>query len=203
MPLSQFDYILNKLKDYEARLRNIEAFNQVKNLTVKGNLDVTGGGVFRIYDDNEVLILEFDPATGDLEINGDPINTSAEDFGHLSIEHYWTDSASYVDRTGCRFALNGDYFNNRNIYFESIMANEQAARTAYARIYNITDGEALANSEVTTTANPLASLVRVRSSALTIPAGLKEYKLQVRMNQAGGGGDNAHFYAARLVESQA
>lgn len=159
-------------------------------------------GILTMKDTAGIVVFQFDPATGNLTINGEIVNTNAELFSHLSIEHFWTDSATYIDRTGCRFAVNGDNFTNQNVYFESVMANEQAARTAYAQIYNITDAGALASSEITTTANPLTSLIRVRSGALTFPSGLKEYKLQIRMNQTGGSGDNAHFYAARLVVTQ-
>lgn len=154
--ISQFDYLLNKLIDLNARLRALEAYD----------------------------------------------NVQAEVFSHLSIEHYWTDSAAWVDRTGCRFALDGDYFENLKVYYECVMANEQAARSAYTRIYNITDAGALVGSEITTGASPLTALTRVRSGVLTIPSGLKEFKLQIRMSQEGAEGDNAHFYAARLVITQ-
>lgn len=156
-------------------------------------------GKLQMKDTGGNVIFEFDPDTGDLTINGDKVNTSAELFSHLSIEHFWTDSATYVDRTGCRFAIDGDNFNNQNVYYECVMANEQAGRVAYTRIYNITDGTPLAGSEISTSVYPLSNLTRVRSGAITFPSGFKEYKLQIRMNVTGSAGDNAHFYAARLV----
>lgn len=138
-----------------------------------------------------------------IKIAGDFVNTNVAVFSHLSIEHFWTESNTYEDRTGCRFMLDGDDFGNQSVYYECVMANEQASRTAYTQIYNITDSSALSGSELTSTVEPLTALERVRSSALTFPSGEKEYKLQIKMNQTGGSGDNAHFYAARLVIIQA
>ncbi len=164
------------------------------------------GLILKDSSGNTIVTLDADgiavAATGDITVGGDSLNTNAEVFSHLSIEHYWTPSNTYIDRVGCNFALNGDNFTNQNVYFECVMANEQASRTAYTQIYNITDTATLASSEITSTADPLTSLERVRSSALTIPSGLKEYKIQIKMNQAGGEGDNAHYYAARLVITQ-
>lgn len=162
----------------------------------------TSSGKIQMKNTAGTVIFEFNPDTGILTINGDVVNTNAEVFSHLSIEHFWTASATYIDRVGCRFALDGDNFGNQNVYFECVMANEQAGRIAYARIYNITDAGVLAGSEITTNVNPLTSLARIRSTDLTLPSELKEYKLQIRMNQTGGAGNNAHFYAARLVITQ-
>jgi len=177
----------------------------IKYYDTNGNLifvfDTSTGRVI-YYKTNGDEVYRFDPSTGDLTINGEKVNTSAELFSHLSIEHFWTGSDTYIDRTGCRFAIDGDNFHNQNVYYECVMANEQSGRTAYTRIYNITDDEPLSGSEISTTANPLSNLTRVRSGVLTFPSGLKEYKLQIRMNQTGGEGDNAHFYAARLVITQ-
>jgi hypothetical protein len=61
-----------------------------------------------------------------------------------------------------------------NIYFEVTMMT--SAGTGYARLYNNTDGAAVANSEITTTST---SMVRVRSSALTLTSG-KEYTMQLK-----------------------
>lgn len=176
-------------------------------LTLGGAADVSGLLYLKDADGNTIVTMNKDgiavAGTGDITVGGDSINTNAEVFSHLSIEHFWTESATYEDRTGCRFALDGDNFDNQNVYYECVMANEQGSRTAYTRIYNITDSGALADSEITTEVQPLTSLTRVRSDALTIPSGLKEYKVQIKMNTAGGEGDNAHFYAARLVITQA
>lgn len=167
-------------------------------------------GAFKISDPNKNVLtaasadlaLEFDPATGNLKSHGDIINTSGEWFSHVSVEHFWTGSGSYIDRTGAFFELNGDNFNNQLVYFEGVMAVEQSGRTAYLRIYNVTNSNVLAGSEITSTRVGVSNPERVRSSALTIPTGSKNYKLQIKQSPAGNGGDNAHFYAARLVHVQ-
>ena len=61
-----------------------------------------------------------------------------------------------------------------NVYFEATMMTD--AGTGYARLYNNTDGAEVANSEITTTST---SMVRVRSSALTLSSG-KEYTMQLK-----------------------
>ena len=148
------------------------------------------------------LSFYFNPATGNLQLRGDQVTARKESYSTLSIEHNWTASDSYEDMKGCLFALDGDDLTNQNVYFECVMVNEAASRTAYAQIYNITDSGVVTGSEITSTANPVSAIERVRSSALTIPSGVKEYKLQRKMSQAGGEGDNAHYYVARLVIEQ-
>lgn len=161
-------------------------------------------GTITVYDTGGTAVWVFDIATGDLTINGDKVNTNAEIFSHLSVEHFWTGSGTYVDRTGAYFALDGDNFNNQDLYFEGVMAVEQAGRTAYLRIYNITDGAVLTGSEITSTTVGISSPERVRSGniAANLPSGTKVYKLQIKQSPAGNGGDNAHYYAARLVHVQ-
>lgn len=222
--MAQISSILRTIQDLSRRIRSLEVINQsatlqfgdivldtVENrILVADRILIDGDGNFKISQTGENVLTEaendlafvFNPTTNDLKIKGDPINTAAEYFSHLSNEHYWTDSASYTDMTGCKFSVDGDNFNNQNVYFECVMANEQAGRTAYIRIYNITTGAELSGSEITTSVYPLTALTRVRSSALTFPSGSKEYKLQIRMSVTGAGGDNAHFYSARLVHTQ-
>lgn len=125
-----------------------------------------------------------------------------EFFSHVSVEHFWTGSGTYVDRTGAFFKVDGDNIINQAVYFEAVMAVEQAGRTAYTKIYNITDGANLTGSEITSTTVGVANPEIVRSGALTFPSGLKVYKLQIKQSPAGNGGDNAHYYAARLVHTQ-
>jgi len=179
----------------------------VKYYDTSGNLifvfDTSTGQVI-YYNTAGSEIYKFDPTTGDLTINGDKVNTNAEIFSHVSVEHFWTGSGTYIDRTGAFFALNGDNFNNQEVYFEGVMAVEQAGRTAYQRIYNVTDGTVLTGSEITSTTVGISSPERVRSGNLAgnLPSGEKVYKLQIKQSPAGNGGDNAHFYAARLVHVQ-
>lgn len=125
--------------------------------------------------------------------------TLAEVFSHLSVEHFFTGSGSYIDRTGAFFKVDGDKMLNQTVIFESVMAVEQASRTAYIHIYNVTDSNVLSGSELTSTTVGVSNPEVVRSSALTFPSGEKQYKLQIKQVAAGNGGDNSHFYAARFV----
>lgn len=193
-------------------------------LKLGGDDDVNG--IFYLYDADDNIIVQIDKdgihvndtggseivtidssgiavaSTGDITVGGDSLNTNAEIFSHLSVEHFFTGSGSYIDRTGTYFTLDGDNFDNQTVLFESVMAVEQAGRTAYAKIYNITDAGDLSGSEITSTTVGITAPENVRSSALTFPSGAKRYKLQIKQSPAGNGGDNAHYYAARLVITQ-
>lgn len=170
---------------------------------------------FRISDPGEdvlttpenSLALYFNPSSGDLTIRGDYINTNSEVFSDISLEHWFTPVDAYEKETGTSFKIDGDNFTNQLVYFEANMHVEQSGRTAYARIYNETDGAELASSEISSafvgTYDAGRSIYTtwelVRSAALTFPSGVKEYSLQVKQNQVGGDGDQAHFYVMRLV----
>jgi hypothetical protein len=78
-----------------------------------------------------------------------------------------------------------------NVYFEATMMTD--AGTGYARLYNNTDGAEVANSEITTTST---SMVRVRSSALTLTSG-KEYTMQLK-----GEGNTTYITSAVLIIQQ-
>jgi hypothetical protein len=81
-----------------------------------------------------------------------------------------------------------------NVYFEVTMLTTPAG-TGYARLYNNTDSAAVAGSEITTTST---SMVRVRSSALTLTSG-KEYVMQI---QSTGGGNTTYINSAVLIIQQ-
>ena len=156
---------------------------------------------------SEIVLIDPDGITiasgADIKVGGDSLNTNATIFSHLSVEHFFTGSGSYIDRTGAFFTLDGDDFDNQTVLFESVMAVEQGGRTAYCKIYNVTDAGDLAGAELTSTTVGITNPEIVRSSALTFPSGAKTYKLQIKQAAAGNGGDNSHFYAARLVITQA
>jgi len=58
-------------------------------------------------------------------------------------------------------------------YMEAVLKSDTG--TAAARLFNITDAAAVALSEVTTVST---SFVRLRSAALTLPAGPREYRIE-------------------------
>ena len=70
-------------------------------------------------------------------------------------------------------------------YLEAYLSTQNASATAYARLYNVTDAEAITNSEVTTTSTNIG---RQRSSALgNMPSygdGVKEFKVEGKISNA-------------------
>jgi len=213
MPLSQFDYILNKLKDFEGRLKNMEAFNQVKKIILQ---DDTG--------ENRILL---DGIEGEFKISeaGYDVVTSADanllirvganiflrlgEFAYAVDpgERQWTPNTAWTNISATQFKVNGDSFKFTKVYFEVLGCVETGGRTGYYRIYNVTDSEALADSEVSTTAvsnvgEAWINAEIMRSGALTIPSGEKEYRLQFHQNVAGNGGDTTQFFKGGLYYAQ-
>lgn len=134
-----------------------------------------------------------------LRIKGDPVNTNAVIFSHVGVEHWWTYGTAWLDQDGALFYVNGGYLGNQDIYFEAIMAAESGTKTCVTRIWNVTDGNALADGTVSLTGT---TITRVRSAALTFPSGYKEYKVQFRQQEQGTAGDSSNTYAVRLVQDQ-
>jgi len=60
-------------------------------------------------------------------------------------------------------------------YFEAIIKTSSPVKVARARLYNVTDGIAVVGSEVTTTST---TAQRLRSTALTLASGAKEYRTE-------------------------
>ena len=130
------------------------------------------------------------------------ITAGMEFYMLVGFEHTWTGLATYQNNTGSRFTLDVDDFPGFNVYYQATMAVETATRTAYSRIYNITDGSAVANSEITSTVVGITGSTpdMVRSTnAITLASGSKDYILQKKQVAAGNGGDNMHMYLGHLV----
>jgi hypothetical protein len=87
----------------------------------------------------------------------------------------------------------GDYASGASIYFEVILKTSAAARSAHARLYNVTDGGEVASSELSTQSE---TATRLRSSALSLAAGDKLYRADF-----GGvaSGDTYTCYAADVL----
>lgn len=83
-----------------------------------------------------------------------------------------------------RLIAGSDFPSTALFYFEVTIRTQDPAKTAKARLYNITDGAVVAGSEVTTTST---TVVRLRSSALSLPSGAKEYRAEF-------GGDGSGIY---------
>ena len=175
-------------------------------------------GSLRISDTGEDVLTEavgdlafyFNRATGQITIKGDVLNTNAEAFSHVTSEHWFTGVSTYEKISGTSFLLNGDNFGNQSIFFECNMLVEQSGRVAYARLYNLTDSAIVAGSEIGSVHVGTFDGGRgiytdwevLRSGALTLVSGQKEYVVQVRQQPAGNGGDKAHFFQGRMVVIQ-
>ncbi len=68
-----------------------------------------------------------------------------------------------------------DYPASAELFFEAVLATSNAGFPSYARLYNITDGAFVADSQVSSV-NTTSE--RVRSGALSLPAADKEYRVQ-------------------------
>lgn len=133
-------------------------------------------------------------------------------FGNLGYalhqgERQWTTNATWTNIKNSTFQVDGDSFVFTSVYLEILGCVEQAGRTAYYRIYNVTDASALANSEITTTATSTEAedwinAAIIRSAALTFPSGEKTYRLQFRQNATGGVGDSTQFFKGLLFYAQ-
>ncbi|KKN69023.1 hypothetical protein LCGC14_0444950 [marine sediment metagenome] len=85
-----------------------------------------------------------------------------------------------------------DYPTGAEFFFEAVIATSDAGFTAYAWLYNITDGAVVAGSQIQSTDT---SDERVRSAALSLPAANKEY----RAKRGGFGGATYKCYSADVL----
>jgi len=159
-------------------------------------------GNLEVKDNSGNVFLILDRANGEVVFyNNDGVTEGTEFYRPVSFEHTFTGSGSYLDNTGSEFKFNADDFPGFDFAYEACMSVEQSGRTAYSRIYNITDGSAVTGSEITSTAVGITAQLpqAVRSAGLTFPSGEKDYIIQRKQDPAGDGGDNMHMYLATLV----
>lgn len=97
------------------------------------------------------------------------IDVLAGNYGIPGSTADWTDIADTMKQI---VLVNLANYVSPTVYFEVNWAS--TAANAQARLYNVTDGAVVAGSAVSG-----SSLNRVRSGAITLPAGDKEYKIQV------------------------
>lgn len=88
--------------------------------------------------------------------------------------------------------IDGSKLGGHTVYFEAHIKTTVGAKLAQARLFNVTDSAAVPNSTVTTAST---SPVRVRSSAITLPAAAKTYRAEF----GGAAGAAYTCYASRLV----
>ena len=119
----------------------------------------------------------------------------------------WTTNATWTNINSSIFKIRGSDFQLTKVYFEVLGCVETSGRTAYFRIYNVTDSEALSGSEVSTTAvsndgEGWINAELIRSDAITFPTDEKEYRLQFKQSVAGGAGDATQFFKGALIYKQ-
>ena len=112
--------------------------------------------------------------------------------GHPQWNNSWTGSDTYEWLTGAFSTITFSDFPDHEFYFEMIGFTD--AGTGHWGLYNITDGEILYESEITTTST---SPVRIRSGKITKPKG--EVDLVIMQKVVGGGGGYVNSVMSRLV----
>jgi len=92
-----------------------------------------------------------------------------------------TSAIAYAKWDKSLILINPSQFKNPTFYFEAVLRNDTGGKITYAELYNETDGASIAGSEVTVTGT---SRTRVRSSAINLVAGSKEYLARVKVSDA-------------------
>ena len=144
------------------------------------------------------LAFEFDGLTNSIKKGGIEVNTTGEVYLDLSTEHFWTSSDTWTDDSEMQLAsivsLTDTDFTNCNIYLEFTGMVDTNGVESHMRLFNVTDGAAVADSDIFVTGVGTANIGRVRSAALTLASGTKIYRLEGRKINAGA--NNANFYMA-------
>ena len=111
----------------------------------------------------------------------------------LFSKQIWANYTTYGTIDETRINLTAADYADCDVIFEVVMKTDNASYTAYAQLYNISDTVAISGSELTTVAT---SATILRSSALTLTSGTKQYGVQWKIANAT---TNINVYAARLI----
>lgn len=107
-------------------------------------------------------------------------------FTTVRVRPRWILSSTVVEFTDWVLTqqINMDNYSNVvSVSFWAWLSTSSAAKSARARLYNITDAVVVAGSEIATLAT---TPTRISSGPITLPAGVKEYKVQFGGAQKGG-----------------
>lgn len=196
MPASQWDIILNTLKEYDRRLRALESYNQVKTLIAKDN-----AGTNRILIDGPNGVIKTSEAGVDVLTATDAQLTFKSTYRqlrestiHTSGGNTFANVAPYVSIDDFLTKIDFSDWTDMEWYFEATF--KAGTGTASVRLYNVTDAAAVTNSVVQTTST---SYVSVRSSAMTKPTGTKTFVVQYGHNPSGGGSDYINLTICRHI----
>lgn len=178
-------------------------------LSLGGTNDVSGVFSLKNSAGSEIVAMDKDgiavAETGDITVGGDSINTNAEIFSHLTgvgVSGSASGTSAWTDWNTSRFSVDGDNFNNQNVYFE--FTGEKTGLTTVTLSARLTDGTTvLDNSTISMTLTDPIWDGRSRGTAtLSFPSGAREYKVQTQTTTAGTLSD-VTYSLARLVIIQA
>lgn len=196
MPASQFDLLLNKMIELEARLGALESYNQVNKLILKDS-----SGVNRILLDGENGVMKVSEAGVDVESATNSQLTFLSTYRqlrestiHTSGGNTFTNVAPYVDIADFLTKIDFSDWDDMEWYFEATF--KAGTGTAHVCLRNVTDGGTVTNSGISTTST---SYVSVRSSAMTKLTGTKTFVVQYGHTPSGGGSDYINLTICRHI----
>ena len=196
MPASQFDLLLNKVLDIEARLGALESYNQVNKLILKDS-----SGINRILLDGENGVMKVSESGVDVEAATNSQLTFLSTYRqlrestiHTSGGNTFANVAPYVSIDDFLTKIDFSDWDDMEWYFEATF--KAGTGTASVRLYNVTDAAAVASSVVQTTST---SYVSVRSGSITKPTGTKTFVVQYGHTPSGGGSDFINLTICRHI----
>lgn len=197
------------LKDFERRLRKLEAVNQSRILKY-GNITIDGENDRIVVADNTTNRILIDGTTGKIKVSraghdvlttGDENLVMSSDYStvrevqmQMSSTHRWTNTAPYEVLNDFKVTVDFSDWPDHSWFYEVVM--KAGTGTAYSRLYNVTDGAAVSGSVITTTQT---SPTQLRSSAITKPSGVKTFRSEYGHDPSGGPADYVDLYLARMV----
>lgn len=117
---------------------------------------------------------------------------------YLPMHPQWTDSwtanSTYTDVVGSFGLINFNDWTTHNFYFE--MIGKTNAGTGYYRLYNITTGQAVEGSEISTTST---TPERIRSGIIQKPTGQFAFKVQHKIDGGDGATQFVNSIMSRIV----
>lgn len=210
--ISQDKFILSKIKELEARLVSLESFNQLRGIIIKDSggtnrIQLSGEGIFKISESGYDVLTAPDARL--LFKIGNTIHIKLGEFAYAlhSGPRQWTTNNVWTNINSSEFEVDGDSYVFTTVYFSVLGCVEVNGRIASYRIYNITNGVAVPNSEisanaVSSEAEGWANAATILSPAITLASGTKRYRLQFKQNVAGGAGDAVQFFKGELFYAQ-
>ena len=114
--------------------------------------------------------------------------------GHPQWDNSWTNLGTYTNVAGSLNYVTFEDFPDHELYFE--MIGKTDAGTGYWQLYNSTDGEAMANSEIySSSTDP----IRLRSGSIPKPEGAKTIIVQHKIVGGNGTTEYVNSIMSRIV----